>query len=84
MLGRFVPAAQHHNQHIALLDVIHTPAGTEEFAHLKHAFTDRGYVTEQTALRLVQPARKTPAGESILQPDKPVLELRQLLNNEHS
>lgn len=79
-----VAAAQHHNQHIATLQVVPAPAGAEQLAHFHHPVTDRPDVTKVAALRLFKSARKAPVRQAVGQATQPVVEVVGAKNSEHA
>src|SRR5690606_15802073 len=75
--------AQHDNQHIAPLDVIHSPARTKVFTHFADALAYRRHITQVAALNLIQALCQANSSHAILQAANPSLELRRLLDCEH-
>jgi hypothetical protein len=70
-LRRLVAAAQHHDQHLSALHVIHAPTRPEMFAHFKHAFTDRPHVAQIAQRDLAQTNQQTPLHRPVFQPAEP-------------
>lgn len=67
LLGRLVAAAQHHDQGVAPLDVVHAPARAKVFPHLKEALAHRLHVPQIAELNLAQALDEAQAGGAILQ-----------------
>lgn len=73
-LAGFISAAEHHDQRLFPLQVIHPPPRTEMLAHLEQPAAERFDIAKIAALGFIKPSRQADAGHLVLYSGDPGLE----------